>query len=887
MGEARRVSRAAGVAVAVWALVVPLALAGPPKAEATPAFVQAAEDPLKVPLDEAARALIDAEYLKPEERLALKLKHGVFEKADLVDPLSKARAAALVGRWDDPSLSDPAVPAEDRAEAMVWRGEYPGALALVKDAASAKGIALRVMINQATGQREHAKADAQALVAMARGVKGKTATDLLWIVRGLTRASRLEASSNADNQAAGFKSLLSMLGSAREQLDKLDPFIPLAEAELLWEKDNPAEAGKAMETALSLNPANAAAWSLLGSIKTAQFDFATAEDVVKRLGLVGKQLDGNAATLEGELVRARMRLKQLDAQGAADAADKVLAVMPGQPTALSLRAAAAAALFDFASADSYIEKFATLYPGSGEACAEVGKVLSDQRQYADSERYFRKATAIEPAWAQPAVELGLMLVQAGKDADAREVLRTANLLDPFNVRTENSLKLVTELATYKTIETEHFVIRYKPGTDEVMAREMGPVLEKMYARVTGSGLGGVDYQIPGKTTIELMPDHHWFSVRITGMPQVHTIAAATGPVIAMESPREGAGHKVGPYDWPRVLQHEFTHTVGLARAKNRLPHWFTEAQAQYLEDAPRDWSTWQLLARIIEKDECFDFEQINIAFVRPEKPSDRQQAYAQGHWMYDFMIEKYGGRAPLELLDRYAKGQREAQAVQEVLGVSREEFLTQFKAWAKAQLVATGMIEPEGMPGLDELMTKAGVKGEPTQELVQGWLKEYPEHPDLLQLAVMLSVRDNNGKPTPALAPLLQRAAKARPADPLPHKLLAQMYLSGELESGSADDAIAHLDWLDVREQYSTTYAVALAKRYAEIGDWANASKKAERATRIAPFDPSARELAASVAIKDKDLDRAERHIRALMALEPEQAVHAKRLEALLKMKVK
>jgi Flp pilus assembly protein TadD len=133
----------------------------------------------------------------------------------------------------------------------------------------------------------------------------------------------------------------------------------------------------------------------------------------------------------------------------------------------------------------------------------------------------------------------------------------------------------------------------------------------------------------------------------------------------------------------------------------------------------------------------------------------------------------------------------------------------------------------------------------------------------------------------------LAKYAQARPMDPLPHRLLAQMYLSGELDGDSSQDAIAHLEWLDAREQYSTTYAVVLAKRYAEVGDWANASKKAERATRIAPYDGAARELAASVAIKAGDLDRAERHIRALIVLEPDQPVHARRLDALLKMKSK
>ncbi len=883
--KARMLITIAGLALTLCAAPA-LAGFGPPKAEATPDFAKPPPEPLVVPLDEAAQALVDAEYLKPEERRLAKLKHGVFTPEDLTDAASKARASILLGRWADASLSDPALSPEDRAEALILRGEDQEARELLKDTTSAKGLALRITINHRDGKPEDAKRDAEALAALLRSPQGKVASELLWIARGLTIATRVPETPTAGNQAAGFKALLSLLGTARETLDKLDPFIPLAEAEILWDKDNPAEAGKGMQAALSLNPSNADAWALLGEIKVAQFDFAAAEDVIKRLELNAAKL-GEGPCIEADLLRAKLRLKQQDPQAAAEAADRVLAIMPKQPTALALRAAAAAGQFDFAAADAMVAKFTALFPGSAEAHAIIGSLLSDLRQYADSERFLRAATKIEPLWPQPAIDLGLMLVQAGKDADAREVLRSANALDPFNVRTDNSLKLVTELASYNQIQTDHFIVRYKPGVDDVMAREMGAVLEGIYKRVTGNAKGGMDFALPDRTTIELMPDHHWFSVRITGMPQVHTIAAATGPVIAMEAPREGPGHRVGPYDWPRVIQHEFTHTVSLARAKNRLPHWFTEAAAQYLEDAPKDWPTWQLLSRVLQRNELFDFDQINIAFVRPEKPTDRQQAYAQGLWMYEFMIEAFGPRTPLDLLDRYAQGQREEQAIREVLGLSRDEFAEKFKVWARADLIANGLLRPEGMPGLTELLSQAGGAEEPTAELVNGWLEQYPEHPDVLQLAVMLKMRDNKGKPSADMAPLLRRAAKACPADPTPHRLLAQMYLSGELQSQSLDDAIEHLEWLDVREQYSTTYAVALAERYAEIGDWTNATRKAERATRIAPFDPSARELAAAVAIKSGDLDRAERHVRALIALEPDQAVHKARLDALLKMKSK
>ncbi|MFM8699515.1 MAG: hypothetical protein ACKOF7_12850, partial [Phycisphaerales bacterium] len=77
-------------------------------------------------------------------------------------------------------------------------------------------------------------------------------------------------------------------------------------------------------------------------------------------------------------------------------------------------------------------------------------------------------------------------------------------------------------------------------------------------------------------------------MRITGMPSVHTMAASTGPLIALEAPREGAPQlHLGRFDWEDVLRHEYVHTVTLDRTRNRIPHWFTEALATRLETKPR------------------------------------------------------------------------------------------------------------------------------------------------------------------------------------------------------------------------------------------------------------------------------------------------------------
>ena len=429
--------------------------------------------------------------------------------------------------------------------------------------------------------------------------------------------------------------------------------------------------------------------------------------------------------------------------------------------------------------------------------------------------------------------------------------------------------------------------------DQILAREMPATLERINARVCGDGPGGIRHQPADKTVIELMPDHHWFAVRITGMPDVHTIAAATGPLIAMEAPRSGPGHLVGPYLWARVLQHEYTHTVTLSRTRNRLPHWFTEAAAVYLEDAPRDWSNVQLLARTVERDELFDFDDINLAFVRPKKPADRQLAYAQGHWMYEFIVARFGPDAPLQLMDLYAGGVKEEQAFQRVLNLSRADFLAQFKAWTGEQLVAWGMRLPPGQPSLTELLTAHNEKlreagqpevDEPTPELVDAWLNDHPAHAGLLKAAIDLRLQASGDRVTDELVPLLERFAAARPVDPFPHKLLARHHLDAAGAGQTPEQAIPHLLFLAQREQYSPTFAMELARQFAALGRWDEATASAEQAAGISPYDPSVREFAATIALRRGDRTAAERHIRALVAIEPDRELHRKRLDALLAM---
>lgn len=836
-------------------------------------------EPFPMPdLAPAVQTLLDADYLKDDERASLRVKHGAWTQDDLAEPKRRASAAILRGDYLDPAFADVAIDPVVRAQAWLAAGRCGEAIELLKadERIAAARVRAEAMID--SGRIADAVEQLKAAVSRAVAIPGVTdADELAEGVRCALILSRWQAPGSPTHQE-----MLTLLAKARDELDRTSWKASLVEAQLLYEKDKYSDAAKVLDGVLTLNPRCADAYWLFGLICVDTFDFARGERLAARLDALSEP----SPSIHAACLRSYIRQRQNEGEAAAAQLERALVAYPDSRLLLGYQAASVATQFDFEGVDARLAAFDDLARGSPQAAFLVGRAMSGSRQYAQAATYLNKAVAMAPHWAEPVVELGLCEFQAGRNDAALVALEKAVTLDPLNNRAANSLTLLRELATYVSVESDHFIVRCKPGIDEVVAREMLDPLEKIFERVTGSGKGGIDHRPAGKTVVELYPNHRWFGVRITGMPALHTIAAATGPVIAMEAPRDGAGH-MGAFDWRRVVQHEYTHTVTLSRTMNRLPHWFTEAGAVYLEDSPRDYSTVQLLTRAFETDTLFDLDTINLMFVRPRRQTDRSQAYAQGHMMYEFMIERFGERTPLDLMDLYARGVREAAAFKQVLGIERSEFLPQFKEWMRARLQQWGMTPTDAHPSIKTLLERDGSGGEgaasdngPTPQQLDTWLAQMPASPFILEQVLIGKLKASGGDATDEMLPMLRQYAAARPVDPLPHKLMASFLLA----NGRGAEAIEHLEYLDAREQTSPGYAAELAKRYAAAGDMRLALAKASRATQIAPYDASYREMAAGIAIRAKDFAKAERHIRAMIALEPDRPIHQQRLEALLKM---
>jgi Flp pilus assembly protein TadD len=848
----RRVRTLAAVLALAFAALVALPV---PRAAA-----QAVPDTLE--LSPAARMALQSAALSDAERAALRLRHGTFDDGDLTTPDARARGALATWTLDAPALADAAAPVALRAEALVRAGRADEALPLLAVPDGSRAFLVRAMALEDLGRA--ADAAKAALLCKERGERdGATRDERMDAVEATALLARVEG-----RPARDWQSMLDTLGTLRDA-DRLDPRPRVLEGRLLVEKDRYQDGVSALREALALDLRNGEALWLLGQVALRTFDFDGARLAAKHLRAINPQ-HPLAPLLEGE---SNLQARLPDESAAA--LDALLARFPKHRLALALRAAADAVRFDNAGVARRLTELDDLMPGSPLGPYEVGRFQSNMRQYEAAAAILAEAARRAPGWSAPVAELGLLEMQSGRDDEAQAALRKAVELDPFDDRARFSLKLVDMLAGWKRFEGDRFVVRCKPGEDEVVARAMPAALDAMSKDVC-AWLGHVPAR---KTVIELHPDHKSFGVRITGMPWIHTIAASTGPLIALEAPREGAPSKhLGRFDWLEVLRHEYVHTVTLEQTRNRIPHWFTEALATYLETKPRTFDAAQLLAAAFDGGTLFDLESINWAFIRPKKKTDRSQAYAQGAWMVEFIERTWGRDAIVKLLAAYRDGTPERDAFRAILGVDRDEFMKRFTPFAEGQLREWGMVVD---PPLEQLVSevraaKGGGDAGPTElddATLASLLAKHPSHPDLLELSLRRALKDG-AAPDGAVRERLEAYARARPVDPWPHKLLAK----DAIDRGDAEAAIRHLEYLDARTDNDPSFATELARLQRKAHNLPGARTHAERAVRISPYDATLREFAAAIAAESGDLAGARVHVEALVVLEPDVERHKARL---------
>jgi len=299
--------------------------------------------------------------------------------------------------------------------------------------------------------------------------------------------------------------------------------------------------------------------------------------------------------------------------------------------------------------------------------AALGERLADRRKYHPAERAFLLAAAADPRRADAPIGLGMLYMQIGREPEAKALFAAAFDADPFNVRAFNQMKVLKHMASYAPVDSAHFSVLVEPTQDQVLGRYMAKYLESIYPELTAR----FGFAPPGPTRVEVMTTHQWFSARTIGLPFIPTVGACTGTVVALASPKTSNR----PYNWARVLKHEAVHVITLQQTNFNIPHWYTEALAVESEGYPRpqEWNKL-LLARVPARKRLLNLDTVNLGFIRPDEPDDRQLAYCQSQLYAQYMLKRFGPDALIRMLDAYRRGLTTDGAIASCFGVAKPDF---------------------------------------------------------------------------------------------------------------------------------------------------------------------------------------------------------------------
>ncbi len=639
-------------------------------------------------------------------------------------------------------------------------------------------------------------------------------------------------------------------------------------------------------------------------------------DFEKCLKQVDSALAINPHHAEALLVKAVCMMQWRKTDEVRSALDAVLKINPNRMEALSMMAALHIRHGSTDAAQPFIDRAAAIDAKAAIMPSTIGEFLSSQRQFAQAEKYYLQAIELAPELAGPRTGLGLLYMQTGQEQQARDVLKKAHEIDDFREDVVNYLSLLDKLldeSVFLVKESEHFIVKVDAKADRVLLDQVSQYMEDIYGEICGDH----SYQLAGKTIVEIFPTHSQFSVRISGRGWVGTIGACTGNVIALAAPNKDRSS--GTHNWAMVLRHEYTHAVTLAATNNRIPHWLTEAFAVHQQPDRRAWQYVRMLVDATRRGELFSVKDIDWGFIRPKRPGDRGLAYAQSEWMLDFIIQtRHYNPTIANLIKAFADGQTQAQAFEQVLATTQEQFDKDFQAWAKTQVKQWGF---DPAPPAD--LSKAGkeVLDRPDDSAVQGRYaaalfnnREYPKAREAAKRALELDQTNAKALAVLAYACFMlkdydEAIRQAKALEELDHasihspKILAQCYL----EKRSWSEAIAALELFQQRQPLDQFSYENLARIYTELGQGAKALPNLlelhrrtmddpqyarriadiyrstgqeqlaldfyKQAVQINPYELSTYEAMAAIYLKLKDYPQALATARNLPILEPKSAL--------------
>ncbi len=540
---------------------------------------------------------------------------------------------------------------------------------------------------------------------------------------------------------------------------------------LFLEKYNQAEAARSIKKALEINPQAAEVLAAKAQLALQNYDLDDAQVAVDRALQLNPQLI-QAHRLKADSLAANFKLTE-----ALTALEEARKLNPWSEETLG-RMAACYLTIDGQTADGPETRFGKLRdqvlasnPAAGLFFFTVADQLSDRRKFSAAEKFYLEAIARMPQLVGPHAGLGMLYMRLGQEVEGEKLLNEAFQIDPFNLRVTNTLKVLEVLSGYAVIETEHFILKFDRGQDEVLAKFSARYLEEEVYPVLTKQFG---FEPQDKSLFEIFNKakntggHGWFSARMVGLPYVGTVGACAGKMVAMTSPNS----MEQKFNWARVLKHEFVHVLNLQQTNFNIPHWFTEALAVINEEFPRPQVWNELLSARVPKRELFNLDNINLGFIRPSSSLDWQMAYCQAELYAEYMVAKYGKNALAMMLSAYADNLETRAALKRCFNVEQEAF------------------EQGYLDHLDAVVGELQVGEKPVEHTFAELERAHKDNPKDPNIAARLALVYVDRKTYPKARELARAALVAQPKHPLASYVLARIHLV----VGDNDEALTLLN---------------------------------------------------------------------------------------------
>ncbi len=498
---------------------------------------------------------------------------------------------------------------------------------------------------------------------------------------------------------------------------------PAILAEVSWALGDIKEANTLFQTAVKLNPDDAAIRVRWGELFIQTYQYQDALDLFKealerdpenayaRIGSARALIErfesdavkslqpvlenNNApagARLQASLLLARLAIEATSSDEAVSQLQQAesIATQAGLPKLEIYALYATLDLLKGKKDSEWIKKALEINPVWGDLYAIPGYFFWIGRRYREAIDLYSEAVRIQPDHWLAHMELGINLLRNNEVTRAREQMHIAYHGDPYNPKTVNTLRLLDTFVDFDVLtRPEKPAANLFPKMIFRLHKDESPVLVDYAEQLAGKGIDEYSqrYQFTPKepVVIEIYPNHEDFVVRTIGMPGVGILGATFGYLFAMDSPTDHADNE---YHWGTTLWHELAHVFTLEMTDHLIPRWFSEGISVYEEWRSGPIKGVRIPVNVLEamvERKFLPIAELDGGFIRPSYDEQVIVSYMQAGLVCDFFDQKYGFGKIVDMLAQYKKGLDTSTVIGDVFGLSVTDFDKQFATFVEQQ----------------------------------------------------------------------------------------------------------------------------------------------------------------------------------------------------------